>query len=159
MNVQIRRASAADVPALAEMRYAFRTELAPALEERASFVPRAAAWISDRLAHSRTWYAWVATVDATIVGNIWLERVEKMPNPVRESECLGYITNMFVVPECRSSSVGSELLNAVVQFAEGDGFHTLILWPSPKSRAFYARHGFEARDNMLARVSASASHP
>jgi GNAT superfamily N-acetyltransferase len=159
MSVQIRRAAAADVQTLAEMRYAFRTALAPGQEDEAAFIARVSAWMADRLTSSRDWYAWVATTDDAIVGTIWLERVEKMPNPVREAECLGYITNMFVSPACRSAGVGSMLLRAAAEFADHNGFHTLILWPSPRSREFYTRHGFEARDNLFARVSKAAVHP
>lgn len=159
MTHHVRPAAVTDVQALARMRYAFRAALAPAQEDERDFVRRVEAWMHERLADPRDWFAWVATVDDAIVGNVWLQRVEKMPNPIAESESLGYITNMFVNPERRSSGIGAALLTTAVDFAAETGIHTLILWPSPRSRDFYARHGFEARKNVFSRVLASAPHP
>lgn len=159
MTFDIRAATPADAPTLAAMRYDFRTSLMPATEDRAAFITRVGAWMRDRLA-SPDWRAWVAVDDGRIVGNIWLHRMEKMPNPVGEADAIGYITNTFVRPELQSSGIGSALLKALVDFSERQGYHTLILWPAPRSRAFYMRQGFEPRDNVFARLIAGPGvHP
>ena len=159
MKYDIRFATRADAPTLAAMRYEFRSALQPATENRTDFVKRAEVWMRDRLA-SPEWRAWVATDSSRIVGNIWLHRMEKMPNPVGEAAAIGYITNTFVLPELQSSGIGSALLRAVIEFSEREGYHTLVLWPAPRSRAFYERQGFAARDNIFARVIAAPGvHP
>jgi GNAT superfamily N-acetyltransferase len=149
----IRLATPADASTLAGMRYDFRTSLQPARDDRDAFVDRAEAWMRDRL-KSPDWRAWVATDGDRILGNIWLHRMEKMPNPVGEAEAIGYITNTFVLPDLQSSGIGSALLRAVIEFSERNGYHTLVLWPAPRSRAFYERQGFAVRK---ARFTASAS--
>ena len=159
MNFQIRLATVADAPTLAAMRYDFRSSLQPATEDRGAFTARVEAWMRERLV-SPDWRAWVAVDGERILGNIWLHRMEKMPNPVGEAAAVGYITNTFVLPELQSGGIGTALLRAVVEFSEREGYHTLILWPAPRSRAFYMRQGFEARDNIFARVVAGPGvHP
>ena len=143
---------------LARLRFAFRSEYHPVVESEREFVARCEPWMRDRLA-SPDWRAWVAVAGDRIVGTIWLHRMEKMPNPVGEAAAIGYITNTFVLPDLQSSGIGSALLKAVIEFSEREGYHTLILWPAPRSRAFYMRQGFEPRDNVFARVVASPGFP
>ena len=159
MKFDIRIATPADAATLAVMRYDFRASLQPATEDQGAFIARVEAWMRDRLA-SPDWRAWVAVAGDRIVGTIWLHRMEKMPNPVGEAAAIGYITNTFVLPDLQSSGIGSALLKAVIEFSEREGYHTLILWPAPRSRAFYMRQGFEPRDNVFARVVAGPGvHP
>jgi GNAT superfamily N-acetyltransferase len=159
VKFDIRIATPADAATLAVMRYDFRASLQPATEDRGVFIARVEAWMRDRLA-SPDWRAWVAVAGDRIVGTIWLHRMEKMPNPVGEAAAIGYITNTFVLPDLQSSGIGSALLKAVIEFSEREGYHTLILWPAPRSRAFYMRQGFEPRDNVFARVVAGPGvHP
>lgn len=153
MKFDIRSATSDDAATLAVMRYDFRASLQPATEDRSAFIGRVETWMRDRLA-SPDWRAWVAVADDRIAGTIWLHRMEKMPNPVGEAAAIGYITNTFVLPDLQSSGIGSALLKAVIEFSEREGYHTLILWPAPRSRAFYMRQGFEPRDNVFARVVA-----
>lgn len=87
---------------------------------------------------------------------MWLHRLEKLPNPVAEPEGHGYITSFFVKPEARGAGVGTTLLQAVLNACESRGFDSVILWPTPRSRPLYERHGFAARDQVLVRVLAQA---
>jgi hypothetical protein len=88
----IREAHAADVPALAALRYDFRSAQAPATEDRAPFVERCAAWMAERVQAGTGWRCWIAAGQAgRIDGQVWVELIAKMPNPVGEPERHAYL--------------------------------------------------------------------
>lgn len=143
----MRPAGPSDASRLAQLRWAFRTEHARPAEDEAAFLARAAAWFEDRLAGDR-WRAWVAEVDGgeesgpVVVGQVVLQVVEKVPNPVVEAETLGYLTNVFVLPGWRGRGLGRQLIVQAVQWCEGAGLDTLVLWPTQQSVPMYRRLGF-----------------
>jgi ribosomal protein S18 acetylase RimI-like enzyme len=141
-DLTIRKAIPEDSTALAEARYAFREEINTAVSERGPFIERCLRWMNENLGNAR-WHCWVATLDGEIVGNIWVEVVEKMPNPAGEPEENGYITNFYVKPSARGERIGSGLLSAAIGWANARGIHSLFLWPTMRSIEFYKRNGFE----------------
>ena len=82
--------------------------------------------------------------------NLWLQRLEKLPNPVAEPEEHAYVTNVYVIPAHRDGGVGALLLDAALAWCRDHGVDAVLLWPSARSRAFYERHGFAARDDLFA---------
>ena len=146
----IRPALPADADRLAHLRYEFRTSLAQAAEPELNFVSRCGPWMAERLAN-RSWQAWVAECDGTMVGHAWLYVIEKLPNPVAEPEWHGYITNCYVQPEYRGQGIGSQLLTAALGECDARRCDAVILWPTPESRSLYQRHGFAVRDDLLQR--------
>jgi len=150
MTIQVRRATAADTPALARLRYEFRADLADAAEPETTFVARCAPWMAERLANG-TWTAWVADNGGEVIGTAWLHLVEKVPNPVAEPEQHGYITNCYVQQEHRGSGSGTALLRAALAECDARGCDAVILWPTPKSRTLYQRYGFAVRDDVMER--------
>jgi GNAT superfamily N-acetyltransferase len=149
--VSIRLAGPADAPALARLRYAFRAELDPSPEDEAGFLRRCERWMVDRLSPRGPWRCWVAEEGGTLVGSVWLQIIEKLPNPVGESECHGYVSSFYVVPSRRSAGLGSALLSACLQECERQETDAVFLWPTPLSRPLYQRHGFVVRDDFLER--------
>ena len=99
MRAIVRSAHPGDAPTLACFRYDFRCEHRPSAEEEEAFLARCEVWMADRLEGDARWHCWVAEADGEIVGNLWLYRVEKLPNPVAEPEQHAYVTNVYVVPE------------------------------------------------------------
>ncbi|GIW13485.1 MAG: hypothetical protein KatS3mg062_0924 [Tepidiforma sp.] len=98
---RVRRASPEDAAALARLRWEFRVEAGEPVESEAAFLDRAARWMAARLAGDR-WQAWLAEVDgAAPAGCIWLQVIEKLPNPGDEEELHGYVTSLFVAPALR----------------------------------------------------------
>jgi len=148
---QIRRATVADAPSLATLRYEFRAATGPAIETSEAFLPRFLEWARTRLDDEGAWRVWVLDHDGTIVGNVWLQLVEKLPNPNVDRELHGYVTNFFVRTEHRNSGAGSRLLHAVLEECERSNVDTVFLWPTERSRAFYERQGFVPPTDMLAR--------
>lgn len=149
-QASIRLATPQDVPVLADLRFRFRTELGEPAEPEAAFRDRCARWMAERLAGNPHWLCWVAEGPEGIVGNLWLQVIEKIPNPVSEPEHHAYVTNVYVVPPLRSAGVGALLLEAALAWCRQSGIDAVLLWPSARSRSFYARYGFTARDDLFA---------
>ena len=148
-QTQVRRATTDDVSALAMLRYEFRSRRKTPIESAAEFVPRCAEWMRSRVADESRWRVWVLMDRGTIVGNIWLQIVEKLPNPNVERERHGYVTNFFVRPEYRNTGAGSRLLDALLGECRGLEIDSVFLWPSDRSRPLYVRHGFVTPTAML----------
>jgi GNAT superfamily N-acetyltransferase len=147
-KIEIRPASAEDVERLAELRWEFRAGRAPATEGRDAFVARCAAWMRAALTDGRRWRAWAATTEGTIVGQVWVQTIEKMPNPTTELERLAYVSNLFVQPSFRGGT-GARLLEAAVAWARLNECDRAVLWPSARSVTLYERHGFTHRGDVM----------
>jgi len=150
-KVRIRRGTPADAPVLAQLRYAFRAELDPPVEDELGFIERCTVWMGERLAPGGSWCCWVALLNEAIVGTIWLQQVEKLPNPAGHLGFHGYVSSVYVRPELRNAGLGSALLSACLAHADACGHDAVFLWPSPRSRTLYERHGFAVRDDLLER--------
>ena len=136
----IRAAEVADARALAELRWEFRAGRDPAVEDRQVFVDRCAAWMARELAGT-AWRAWVAQDHERIIGQVWLQLIQKLPNPIGERERHAYLSNLFVQPSARGG-VGTALLETVIEWARAQGVDRIVLWPSARSVSLYRRHDF-----------------
>jgi GNAT superfamily N-acetyltransferase len=144
----IRLADASDAPALAVLRYALRSSTGVATEPKSEFLKRCATWMEDHL-QSDAWHCWVAEADEQLIGAVWLQLVEKIPNPRSEAEHHAYITNFYVEKRARGSGIGSQLLRAVIAWCQTRDVHAIILWPTERSRSLYERNGFAVRDDIM----------
>ncbi len=146
----IRLANTDDAADLARMRYEFRSALAPATESETSFRRRCESWMASRLARRDDWMCWVAADGhGRIVGSIWLQIIEKLPNPVNEPERHGYITSLYVEENVRGAGVGGRLLSAALAACTRRECDSVILWPTVRSRTLYERHGFTAGNGLM----------
>ncbi|MGH7498700.1 MAG: GNAT family N-acetyltransferase [Gemmatimonadales bacterium] len=144
-------AGPADAPALARLRYDFRAGLHPTVEDEQHFVERCAPWMAERLASRGIWRCWMAEESRVPLGTVWLQLLEKIPNPVGEAELYGYVTSLYVRADRRGAGIGSALLTACLGECESRGADSVFLWPTPRSRPLYQRHGFSVREDMLER--------
>jgi len=146
--IEIRPATAADVTALAELRWEFRAGREAPVEERDVFVARCIDWMRAALASD--WRAWVAVDGGHIVGHAWLCAIGKIPNPVGQRERQAYISNVYVRPDARGG-VGSRLLDRATAWAAANDVEYALLTPTQRSRTLYARHGFAVSGDWLVR--------
>ena len=144
----IRVATPSDADALAQLRYALRASTGRATESKTEFIERCSAWMNKHL-QSDAWNCWVAELNGQLIGAVWLQLVEKIPNPRAEAEHHAYITNFYIEQEARGSGIGSQLLRTALEWCEGRDVHTVILWPTERSRSLYERHGFAVRDDLM----------
>jgi len=146
--IEIRSASPADAAALAELRWEFRVARAPATEAHDVFVGRCETWMRAELTSAQKWRAWVAVVDGAIVGQVWMQTIEKMPNPIEELECHAYVSNVFVQPAFRGG-IGGRLLEAALAWARSRHVDRVVLWPWARSVTLYERHGFTRSGDVM----------
>lgn len=144
----VRAATAQDADVLAALRWGFRAAQDPPVEARDAFIERCRAWMARELAAGMPWRAWVAVRSARIVGQVWVNLIEKLPNPAEERERIAYISNLFVRPEDRGG-VGTPLLETALDWARANAVDRIILWPSKRSVTLYLRHGFTKNGNVM----------
>jgi GNAT superfamily N-acetyltransferase len=145
----VRPGDPSDAPELARLRYEFRTELDPPTEAESIFVERCTEWMARHLAPGGVWRCWVAVLGGTLVGTIWLQLIEKLPNPVGHLGLHGYISSVYVVPALRNAGIGSALMTACLAECRAQRVDAVFLWPTSRSRPLYQRHGFAVRDDLL----------
>src|SRR5215211_800776 len=110
VKISIRLATVSDARLLAKFRYAFRSSLNSACENEEEFVQRCSLWMQEQLRDDSCWRCWIAEQDQTPVGNLWMQLIEKIPNPTVEPEYHAYVTNFYVREEVRSKGIGTMLL-------------------------------------------------
>ncbi|HEX3230061.1 MAG TPA: GNAT family N-acetyltransferase [Pyrinomonadaceae bacterium] len=152
-DLKLRLAKQTDAAALAQLRYDFRASTGIATESEAEFVERCAAWMNAHLDDGGLWKCWVAESE-NIVGALWLQLVEKIPNPRAEPEYHAYITNFYLRESARGQGTGTRMLTVALDWCRAREVHTVILWPSEKSRTLYERQGFAVRPDLLELVLA-----
>jgi len=150
--VAVRLANPGDAAELARLRYEFRAAMHSPEEDREEFIARCARWMEERLVEGSRWRCWVAEADGAIAGHLWLQLIEKIPNPAPEREVHGYITNVYVCPEARGGGTGEALVAAAMDYCATAGVDSVILWPTERSRPLYARHGFAEPVDILEAV-------
>lgn len=148
--LRFRRATPADAVELARLRFAFRAGRGrPVLEAPDAFRARCEAWMRPRLEADSRWAAWLAERDLRAVGNVWVQIVEKIPNPGGDPERHAYISNFFVLPDERNAGCGTALLQHVLGHCRSRDVDTVFLWPTPRSVPFYRRAGFAPPADVL----------
>ena len=157
----VRRAARRDAAALALLRWEFRSSIAEPSEAEAEFLERCEPWMEARLPERADgsdddcpWHCWVAESEGTLAGCLWLQAIEKVPNPAPEPEQHAYLTNIFVRPDLRGSGLGSSLLSAALDWCRARGIDAAFLWATPESRSLYGRHGFAAPARIMERAIA-----
>jgi len=156
-SIAIRLATPEDAETLAALRYEFRSSIRAAPEPRDRFVSRCAAWMrarlesSDGTGASAAWRCWVASRDAELLGHIWIELVERIPNPASEPELYAYLTNFYIREEVRGAGVGAEMLERVLAWCDAKNVDMTFLTATERSQTLYARHGFGHRGDLLMR--------
>ena len=147
--VKLRRANVSDASRLAKLRYALRSSTGRVTEPEGDFLKRCTTWMADHLKEETLWQCWVAENDHELVGCLWLQLVEKIPNPRSEPEYHAYITNFYVDEFTRGHGIGSQMLSTAIGWCRSRDVHAVILWPTERSRSLYERYGFAVREDVM----------
>src|SRR6266511_659227 len=104
MHVTVRRATAADAPALARLRWRWpgeeRDETGP---DHAALLAYFSAWVVDHLSPHLPFLAELA---GRVARMAWLMLATRVPSPTRIDRRTGDVQSVYVVPELRNSGVG-----------------------------------------------------
>lgn len=149
-----RQATPSDFSQLALMRWDFRNELGheqiqPALKEQ--FLQEMLDFLAEAYTNGR-WGIWLAGQNGKIVSHVYIQRIRKVPRPTRFDAEMGYLTNMYTLPEYRGQGIGAELLRHALNWARGQQLEMVILWPAEGRQAFYTRGGFVPEKEALVQV-------
>ena len=147
--IVIRLASEKDAAILARLRLELRSASHMVVENEQEFLERCESWMNERPRKGSQWQCWIAEREAIVLGAVWAQLIEKIPNPAVEGECYIYVTNFYVREEYRGKGIGSRLLSEVLAWAKTKNAHTAILWPRERSKSLYLRHGFSAADDLM----------
>jgi GNAT superfamily N-acetyltransferase len=140
MGVIVRQAGPDDVAALTDLRRTWNEEDGGPVDDP-GFAGAFGEWVA-REAPTRTFF--LVEVDGAAAGMANVKRYDRMPVAGRPSGGFwGYVGNVYVRPEHRDGGVGAQLMQGVIAWAWSEGMGHLRLAPSPRSRRFYARLGFE----------------
>ena len=93
-----------------------------------------------------------------IVGQVWLNTIHKVPNPIAELERHGYLSNLYVKPAERGG-IGTQLVGAVVAWARASDIDRVVLWPSTRSVTLYLRFGFTHGGDVMELSLGGVSRP
>ena len=139
-------ATADDVRELADLRASWVAQTEIAADDL--FQQDFQAWFE---AESKDRVFWTARVDGRALGMVNVLVFDRMPSPNQEPERWGYLGNMFVNDRVRNRSIGTQLLNALVEWADEHDLVRLVLNPSERSVPLYSRNGFTDRSGLLVR--------
>lgn len=141
MGVTVRKATAADAPALGELRWRWVTEEKGYKgTDRAHFGETFTAWVVE---HMATHIPFVAEESGEVVGMAWLMLAGRVPAPTRRHRRTGDVQAVYVVPELRDSGLGGDLLEALLAEARELGLEYVTVHSSQRAVHFYERRGFE----------------
>ncbi|MGH9070847.1 MAG: GNAT family N-acetyltransferase [Acidimicrobiales bacterium] len=152
--VDARRASAADLDLIAELRRAARSGLGasrggPLFLRREASPVRAGSFIARSL-DDPIRSAWVGSLDYHVVGYA-LGHVE----PLGEGSPHGVLDELYVDPEARQVGVGESLLEVALEWFAAQGCAGVDAFALPGDRAvkgFFETGGFKARLLVMHRV-------
>jgi GNAT superfamily N-acetyltransferase len=139
--VYVRRGTAEDAPALARLRWKWRTEerAEPAPPDRGVFIDFFTGWVVDNLA---THVPFLVEVDGRTAGMAWLMLGQRVPSPRLFSRRTGDVQSVYVVPELRNAGVGAALLAAILDHARDLELTRVTVHSAERAVPFYLRGGF-----------------
>lgn len=149
-NLTVRFAQPDDATALAGLRWEFRAEddgEEPVVSHD-EFVRQYAAFFLAGLTSGARAHG-IAEADGTVVGHLTCLVIPLVPRPCRIDDGCGMITDNYVRPAYRNRGIGGALMRFMLDWARGRDLETIIVWPSDRARAFYARHAFAERTEIM----------
>ncbi|WP_353509668.1 GNAT family N-acetyltransferase [Intrasporangium sp.] len=118
-----------------------------------AFALELAAWWAGRGSSHRCFTA--RTSEGSFVGMAWLAVFPRVPRPGNTQRLAADIQTVFVRPEWRGQGIGSALVQAAVDHAEGIGVVHTTVHSGRRVVPVYERLGFESSPQLLQRTPSS----
>lgn len=144
----IRQAQGGDLAAIIKLRREWTQEQDGECPD-AEFDERLAEWFIQESSRRITW---LAEADSGPVGMMNLAIFERMPRPGRAPSRWGYLGNAFVLAAYRNQGIGTQLLGAILCYADENQLARVVLSPSERSIPLYERAGFGPANALLLRI-------
>jgi GNAT superfamily N-acetyltransferase len=143
----VRRAGLDDAPALARLRWLWRTvERSEYGLSETDFEAAFTQWWSTR---ATSHIAYIAEHAGEAIGMAWLAVFDRMPQPRHLVRLAGNVQSVFVLEEYRNRGTGRALVDAVIGEARDRGLGYLIVHPSARAYPLYERIGFAETNQIL----------
>jgi len=81
-------------------------------------------------------------LNGIIAAHVYIQLIDKVPRPGRVTYPFAYMTNVYTDPDYRAQGIGSQLLQAIREWAKANKYEFIIVWPSEEARGFYSRNGY-----------------
>ena len=102
--------------------------------------------------------AWVAVQDEEAVGMVILSLFRLPPNTWCPQGNTGYVSGLYVRPECRRRGIARALMDTLLAQANAAGCQRLLLHATSQGRALYESLGFRpSADTMAAYMDCPAA--
>lgn len=155
-TLDIRRATAEDIPALIELRERMLIELGSNDTTRlADLARRSELWLQAAFDEGRA-TGWIAERDGARVGGLTLTLSEALPQYRSPSGRTAGLLGLFVEPAERGAGLATLLVREAVTFAREWGADIVLLHAADKARPLYEREGFVATKEMRLQFSEDA---
>jgi len=142
-EIVYRRATIADVPLLVDYRVRFLNELDKHPEnDETKAVRKSLLEYFAKAIPLGDFIAWVAECNGRIVATSGMVVWEKPALYEVESGKLGYLLNIYTIPEARKKGIATRLLNELINEAKLLGLKYLHLHASKNGEPIYRRAGF-----------------
>ncbi len=143
-KITYRRAGTNDIETLIDFRIRFLNELYnhPENEESKALKPALRQYFSQAIP-ANDFISWLAEYDGKIIGTSGMV-VWRLPSRYGGLEAgrLGYILNMYTIPEARNKGICTQLLNELIKEAKSLGLKYVHLHASADGMNIYKKAGF-----------------
>ena len=138
-----RQAILSDVPQLVRLRILMQTEVNSADIKNIpkNFEAIATQYFSESL-KDQSYYSAVAECDGSLVSANGLVIYKKPPSFPGVSGIVGYVTNVYTMPEYRKKGISGELMKLLVEYAKAANVSGLHLGATESGKSIYENVGF-----------------
>ncbi len=145
MSFLCRLATENDRAVLGDLRWRLQCEDAKDDAGRIAF----AAEFARNTLHNEDLFHFIVEEGGSAIGAMSVRKVWKVPAPGRDEAAWGYLTNCYVLPECRNAGAGQAILEFITDWARSERLELLVVWPSEPAYSFYERAGFARPSDPL----------
>ena len=156
-DIEVRTATAEDIPVLADFRTRMFREMGYGDAELNGLPEAQLAYFSAAMDDGRL-HGWLAEEAGRIVGAVELDVRRVAPGPVHRRGSLPYVYGLFVEQECRRRGIAGALMDVVYAWVEAEGYEAVALHASPAGRPLYEKMGFAATSEMRRLTSHADRH-
>jgi GNAT superfamily N-acetyltransferase len=143
-NPVFRLATLSDLPQLVELRVLMQKEVNnPSEKESGSAYVQSVTHYFERNLRNESYVSAVAVVDGKLVSANGLVVYSKPPSVTGGTGQVGYVTNVYTLPEWRGRGIAGELMKLVVEHARSNGVDKLHLGATDSGKGVYKRVGFK----------------
>jgi GNAT superfamily N-acetyltransferase len=143
-DIDIQVAAPADLPAIAEFRWAEDSANEQPPMDHEQFVSEFVAWSRHPEHHC------VMALDGGgVIGVAWLAVLPRVPVARRFERAGGDVQRVFVLPAFRNAGVGSAIMARVLELARELGLLSVTVHSSSRAIPMYQRAGFELKANLM----------